>query len=34
MSSIAPLVGIVGFDLSHGINPSHGHEHTYLVYRI
>ena len=24
MSLIAPLIGIIGFDLSHGINPSHG----------
>jgi ABC-type nickel/cobalt efflux system permease component RcnA len=24
MSIIAPLVGIIGFGLSHGINPSHG----------
>jgi ABC-type nickel/cobalt efflux system permease component RcnA len=24
MSSIATLIGIIGFGLSHGINPSHG----------
>lgn len=24
MSVIAPLIGIIGFGLSHGINPSHG----------
>ena len=24
MSLIAPLIGIIGFGLSHGINPSHG----------
>jgi nickel/cobalt transporter (NicO) family protein len=24
MSIIAPLIGIIGFGLSHGINPSHG----------
>jgi nickel/cobalt transporter (NicO) family protein len=24
MSAIAPLMGIIGFGLSHGVNPSHG----------
>jgi hypothetical protein len=24
MSAIASLMGIIGFGLSHGINPSHG----------
>ena len=24
MSAIAPLIGIIGFGLSHGVNPSHG----------
>ena len=24
MSAITPLLGIIGFGLSHGVNPSHG----------
>jgi nickel/cobalt transporter (NicO) family protein len=24
MPAVAPLIGIIGFGLSHGINPSHG----------
>jgi nickel/cobalt transporter (NicO) family protein len=33
MSIIAPLIGIIGFGLSHGINPSHGWP-VALLYAI
>ena len=33
MSIIAPLIGIIGFGLSHGVNPSHGWP-VALLYAI
>jgi hypothetical protein len=30
MSIIAPLIGIIGFGLSHGINPPHGWPVAYV----